>query len=193
MVIFIGAFIAIALARDQYNSSSIQNLAIDKVIELPYIYVANNFWNLDYALNPQTSVAGHPPTYGLDHFFAQVPFISGSLRKAFGWDDMLNNSITKLPGYNSVSYLWDIYKDFGGIGVAFVPFFWGILITWLYMRLRINLKMRYLLLYAFAIVMVGSWWSNILYKISFIYGFLILAIFAITELCQTKKSIKDAI
>ena len=193
IVIFIGAFVAIALARGQYGSNSIENLVIDKVIELPYYYIANNFWNLDYALNPQITSAGHPPTYGLDHFVAQIPFIGGSVRNAFGWDDILNKSITKISKYNSVSYLWDVYKDFGGMGVAFVPFFWGILIMWLYMRLKINLQMRFMLLYSFAIIMVGFWWFNIWYKVTFMYGFLVLAIFAITEFCQTKKSIKDAI
>jgi len=193
IIILIGAFIAVAQARDQYGSSSIQNMALDKVILLPYSYIANNYWNLDYALNPQIPLAGHSPTYGLDHFVAQVPIIGGFLRKAFGWDNMFNKSIIKQRGFNTVSYLWEVYKDFGGIGVAFVPFFWGILITWLYMRLKTTLQMRFLLLYAFAITMVGLWWFNIWYKVSFMYGVLILAIFGITELCQTKKSIKNAI
>jgi len=193
IIILIGAFIAVAQVKNQYGSSSIQNMAIDKVILLPYNYIANNYWNLDYALNPQIPLAGHPPTYGLDHFVGQLPFFGRSLREAFGWDGMLNNSIMKRPKYNSINYLWEVYKDFGGIGVAFVPFFWGILITWLYMRLRTTLQMRFLLLYTFAIVMVGLWWFNIWYKVSFMYGFLVLAIFIMTEFCQKKKSIKNAI
>jgi len=191
IIILIGAFIAIAQARDQYGSGTIQNLAIDKVIQLPYIYIANNFWNLDYALNPEITSAGHPATYGLDHFLAPVPLIGSSLRKAFGWDNMFNKSIAKKREYNTVNYIWEVYKDFGGIGVAFIPFFWGILIAWLYMRLRINLQMRFMLLYSFAIIMVGLWWFNIWYKISFMYEFLILAIFGLTELCQPKKNINS--
>jgi len=192
IVILIGAFVAVAQVRDQYGSNSIENLAIEQVIKLPYIYIANNFWNLDYALNPQFPSAGHPPTYGLDHFFTSMPFIGISLRKAFGWDTIFNESISKQHGYNTVNYLWEIYKDFGGIGVAFIPFFWGILIKWLYMRLKINLQMRFLLIYSSAITMVGLWWFSIWYKVSLIYVFWILAILGITELCQNKKSVKNA-
>jgi hypothetical protein len=159
---------------------------------LPYNYIANNFWNLDYALNPQIPFAGHQSTYGLDHFFAPVPFIGSSLRKSFGWDDIYNATIVKQHGLNSVNYLWEIYKDFGGIGVAFVPFFWGILVTWLYMRLKTNLQMRFLLFYSFAIIMVSSWCFNIWYKNTPVYGFWVIATFGITELCQKKKSVKDA-
>jgi len=193
IIILIGAFIAVAQAREQYGSSSVQSLAIDKVMLLPYTYIANNYWNLDNALNPQVPRAEHPSTYGLDHFVAPIPFFGRSLREAFGWDNMFSKSIVKLRGVNTVNYLWDVYKDFGGVGVAFIPFFWGVLITWLYMRLRTTLQMRFLLLYSFAITMVGLWWFCIWYKLSFMYGFLILAIFVITELCQAKKSIKDAI
>jgi len=191
IAILLGAFVAIAYARDQYGSGSIENFALDKVIQLPYIYIANNFWNLDYALNPQIPSAGHPPTYGLDHFIAPIPFLGSSLRKAFGWDNVFNTSVSKQHGYNTLNYLWDIYKDFGGIGIAFVPFFWGILITWLYMRLKINLQMRFLLFYSFAIIMVGLWWFSIWYKVNPVYEFWVLAVLGITELCQKKMSFKN--
>jgi len=193
ILLLLGIFVAVANARNQYGTGTVQSFAIDKIIQLPYNYIANNFWNLDYALNPQIPSAGHPPTYGLDHFFAPVPFIGSSLRKSFGWDDIYNKTIVKQNGLNSVNYLWEIYKDFGGIGVAFVPFLWGVLITWLYMRLKTNLQMKFLLLYSFAIIFVSLWCFNIGYKNSPVYGFWVIAIFGIAELCQTKKSIKDAI
>jgi hypothetical protein len=117
-----------------------------------------------------------------------VPLLGSFFKSAFGWDDFFNKSSTKIREYNTMSYLWEIYKDFGGIGVAFVPFFWGILIMWLYMRLKINGQMRHLLLYSFAIAMVGLWWFSIWYKITFMYTFMIILIFGITELCQKKKS-----
>jgi oligosaccharide repeat unit polymerase len=187
----LGVFVALAFAREQYGSSSVGNFTFKQVIKLPYTYIANNFWNLDYALNPQPSLAGHPTTYGIDHFTATVPFFGSSFRKSCGWDSAFNESISKIRRINSVNYLWEIYKDFGGIGVAFVPFFWGLLVTWLYLRLKSNLQMKLLLLYSLAIIMVGLWWFNIWYKITFMYGFWVLAIFVIAEFCQKKISLKN--
>ena len=188
MAILLAAFVAVGHARDQYGSGSIENVALEHIIQLPYIYIANNFWNLDYALNPQLISAGHPTTYGLDHIYSSLPFFGSSFRSAFGWDDFLSSSIVKWEGFNTINYLWEIYKDFGGIGIAFVPFFWGILITWLYLRLKANMQMKFLLLYSFAIIMVGLWWFNIWYKSNFMYWFWVLAIFGITELCQRKNT-----
>jgi len=192
IVFLLGIFVAIAYARDQYGSGSIQNFTLDKVIKIPYYYVANNYWNLDYALNPELPSVEHSTTYGLDHFLAPMPFIGSSLRKSFGWDNAFNNSITKEHGYNSVNYLWEVYKDFGGVGVGFIPFIWGIITTWLYMRLKNNLQLRILLLYAFAMIMISLWSFNIVYKSNPVYGFCILVIFGITEFCQKKKSVKNA-
>jgi oligosaccharide repeat unit polymerase len=190
MAILLGVFISIAYAKEQSSSNSSENFTIDYAIQVPYVYIANNFWNLDNALDPPFLLAEHSATYGLDHFAGSIPIFGNSFRKAFDWDSQFNETISKIYKVNTVNYLWEIYKDFGGMGVAFVPFFWGLLITWLHIRLKMNLQMKYLLLYSLAITMVGLWWFSIWYKTNFMYGIWILVILGITALCQKKTNLK---
>ena len=68
LVIAIIVFISIGSLRDQYGGGSVQGKALSVVVELPYKYLANNYWNLDYVLNPPNDREIHPHTYGIDFF-----------------------------------------------------------------------------------------------------------------------------
>lgn len=76
--VFIGLFVFLALFL--FIGQQKQQIALEPNIDnfklsmqLPYIYVANNWWNLDYALNPPSDLDRYQPMYGLNS-------ISGFLR-----------------------------------------------------------------------------------------------------------------
>ena len=137
LVIAIIAFITIGSLRDQYGGGSVQGKALDVVVELPYKYLANNYWNLDYVLNPPNDREIHPHTYGIDFFngIFEYVMVSGAFRSSFNWDNAFNDRIQKVPGFNTVNYLWDVYKDFHLLGVLFLPFLSGLGLTVLHLRL----------------------------------------------------------
>lgn len=137
-VFVLAFFVLVASLKGQYGESSTQDLMENKMVKtvalLPYMYVANNYWNLDYAFNRNSDVFEHEWTYGVDAFYGVTHLlkIGDGLQTSFGWDTPFNESIVKVEGLNTVPYLWDVYKDFGTVGLFFVPFFFGILFTWLY-------------------------------------------------------------
>ena len=137
LVLAVAVFVGISSLRAQYGGSDVQGKAMDVVMKLPYIYVANNYWNLDYAVNSPTDREIHPHTYGIDFFHGIFEYarISGSFRQSFRWDDAFNERIQKVYGFNSVSYLWDVYKDFHMLGVFFLPLLCGMGLTLLYLKL----------------------------------------------------------
>lgn len=153
-------FIAIALLRAQYGTRSLEGMAAKAVISIPYNYVANNYWNMDYALNPPVDDIIHPFTYGVDAFsgmFSYVRGIPGALRDMNGWDSDGNASSIKVGGYNTFGYQWHVYKDFGMVGVVLFPFFAGFLMSWLYRKVMVENSVGLWLIWAIALYFLG--WS----------------------------------
>lgn len=133
-------FIAVASLKGQYGDSSTDvtdNKVVKNLSLLPYMYVANNYWNLDYAFNRTSDIPEHSWTYGIDAFYGltHILQIGDGLQTSFGWDTPFNESIVKSRGLNTVPYLWDAYKDFGYPGIFLVPFFFGVLFTFMYHHL----------------------------------------------------------
>ncbi len=131
-------FVAVASLKGQYGNSDITDSKIAKEVALlPYKYVANNYWNLDYALNRTSDVPEHEWTYGIDAFFGitHLMHIGDGIQQSFGWDSPFNESVVKYTGLNTIPYLWDAYKDFGLPGVFLLPFFFGVLFTFFYHRM----------------------------------------------------------
>ena len=187
LVLAVAVFVGISSLRAQYGGSDVQGKAMDVVMKLPYIYVANNYWNLDYAVNSPTDREIHPHTYGIDFFHGIFEYarISGSFRQSFRWDDAFNERIQKVYGFNSVSYLWDVYKDFHMLGVFFLPLLCGMGLTLLYLKLCGPYSPRQVALYSFFIYFVGWWFFTSGYKqgIYCIWGMLV---FAVTTACAWK-------
>ena len=187
LVVAIVAFISIGSLRDQYGGGSVEGKALDVVVELPYKYLANNYWNLDYALNPPNDREIHPHTYGIDFFNGIFEYarISGSFRKSFHWDDAFNEKIQKVYGFNTVNYLWDVYKDFHLFGVLFFPFLCGLGLTVLHLRLCRPFTPRQVLMYTYFIYFVGWWFFTSGYKqgIYCIWGGII---FFVSTVCMWK-------
>lgn len=188
LVIAIIVFISIGSLRDQYGGGSVQGKALSVVVELPYKYLANNYWNLDYVLNPPNDREIHPHTYGIDFFNGIFEYakLTGSFRSSFRWDDAFNERIQKVVGFNTVNYLWDVYKDFHLFGVLFLPFLCGLGLTVLHLRLCRPFTPRQILMYTYFIYFVGWWFFTSGYKqgIYCIWG---MVIFTVSTICSTKK------
>lgn len=155
----IGGFVGISSVRSQYGNGAIEGKAMDVVMKLPYMYVANNYWNFDYAVNPPSDREIHPHTYGVDFFSGVFEFfrVSGSFRNSFRWDDAFNERIQKVNGFNTVHYLWEVYKDLYIVGCFLLPFFIGMGLTILHLRLCGPFSPRQVALYTLFIYFVG--WS----------------------------------
>lgn len=131
-------FVAVASLKGQYGGSSTDDLMNNGMVKtvalLPYMYVANNYWNLDYAFNKPVDAAEHEWTYGIDAFYGMTHLlqIGDGLQQSFGWDTPFNESVVKVKSLNTIPYLWDAYKDFGLVGLFFLPFFFGIFFSWNY-------------------------------------------------------------
>lgn len=160
------AFMAISSLRDQYNGNSVENMAADAAMSLPYKYVSNNYWNLDYAVNPPNDREYHPHTYGIDFFFGLFEYlrVSGSFRNSFRWDGLFNERIEKVHGLNTASYLWEVYKDLYFPGVFILPFLCGLGLSILHLRLCCSFTPRRIMFYAFFIYVIGWWFFTPVYK-----------------------------
>ena len=185
LVLAIVAFISIGSLRDQYGGGSVEGKALDVVIELPYKYLANNYWNLDYVLNPPNDRVIHPHTYGIDFFSGIFEYarLSRSFKTSFRWDDAFNDRIQKVTGFNTVNYLWEVYKDFHLLGVVLLPFLCGLGLTVLHLRLCRPFTPRQILMYTYFIYFVGWWFFTAGYKqgIYCIWG---MVIFVVSTICM---------
>ena len=88
-------FVAVASLKGQYGNSDITDSKIAKEVALlPYKYVANNYWNLDYAFNRMSDIPEHEWTYGIDAFFGitHLMHIGDGIQQSFGWDSPYNES-----------------------------------------------------------------------------------------------------
>ncbi len=187
MILGIVAFVFVASARSQYGGdSSIKSMTMDAAMTMPYKYVANNYWNLDYAVNPPPDREIHPFTYGIDFFSGMFEYfrVTNPLKNSFGWDGIYNESVQKIPGYNTTGYLWEIYKDFGLPGCFGVPFLVGLGMCVLYANLKRKKNPQTVMLYVFFIYFVGFWFFIAGYKqgIFWAWGFLVWAVSSICRL-----------
>ena len=158
VVAAIGLFILIAFARNQFGTD-VEGIAIKKVLTLPYLYFANNFWNLDFAINPPTDFEIHPFTYGMDFFngLTQISPVGYQLVQSYNWDNLFNDRIQKVAGLNTIVYLWEFYKDWGLFGVIFFPALLGAFIGFLYHKMLATWQPRVIIFYAWILFFVA--WS----------------------------------
>lgn len=187
LLVAAGAFIGISQLRSQYGDS-VQNIALEAALDLPYKYVANNYWNLDYAANPPTDKEIHPHTYGIDFFAGIFDYfrLSGSIRNSMGWDDLFNERVQKVQGLNTTGYLWEVYKDLYFPGVFLFPFFCGVALSLLHSSLYRKIEPKNLLFYVMFAYFVAWWFFNHSYKQG-LYWIWAVVIFACTTLCQLKQ------
>ena len=155
----VSSFVVVGMMRSQYADDSLEGMGLKYMMKLPYDYVANNYWNLDFAINPPSDREIHPYTYGLDMAGVLIEYsgVPASFRKSYDWDDMFNKRIQKVAGLNTVSYLWEVYKNFGMAGCIFFPFAVSFLMSFLYERMCSRCTPQMFMLMSFSIYYVG--WS----------------------------------
>lgn len=187
LAVAISSFVAVGLIRAQYGTSSLEGMSMDYVMELPYKYIANNYWNLDYALNPPNDRERHPFTYGLDLVGVPIEYTMapGGLRQSNGWDDFLNARIMKEQGYNTVSYLWDLYKNFGMAGCIFVPFLMAFFFSYFYEKMKVYCNPQLFVFMAISIYQLGWNFFYASFKFGHVWLWLYIILF-MHYLCKKK-------
>ncbi len=174
-----------------FKTSSIKNALGNKysktasiVLKVPYMYIANNFWNLDFALNPDNFQERHPTTYGytilqgiLDGLYLPGGVLGYQLIENTGVDDQFNAQASKIRGWNTIGYQWSWYKDFGIAGVFVGPFLIGLFINILYLRMRARITFLNLTAYScLAYWMANSYFGSIFETPAYFYGLIYLCI-----------------
>lgn len=181
---FLGtSYLKIAELGAKYKVDLTSPKALKIALGMPYNYVANNFWNLDYALNPGNFRDRHPTTYGFNQVSGLLDMIvlpggnlGPSLREGGGYEDGFHVPTVKLKGLNTFTYQWGLYKDFGLPGVLILPFLFGAAFSLLYGRMRERPNILNTAVYSFlAFVVSFSWFSAMWELASFVFGFMILA------------------
>jgi len=102
-----------------------------------YAYLATDFWNFDYAIKRYVDGVWEYPTqwgFGLGRGLFYLLQFEGPIESAFGFDNIMNDSIIKLKGYNTVVFMWHFYKDFGVAGVYILTWLGGSLMTLFYLN-----------------------------------------------------------
>jgi oligosaccharide repeat unit polymerase len=102
-----------------------------------YTYIANDFWNLDFAFSKYVDgTFSYPLGFGLNLFRPLIGLLQleTPLFHSYGFDSIMNESIIKVKGFNTVVYVWHFYKDFGTFGVYFLPLALSMLCTTFYIN-----------------------------------------------------------
>lgn len=160
MVLVAVFFVFVAQFRSQYGANSIKGMTSRQIVLMPYKYIANNYWNLDYAINPPTDRTIHPFTMGIDALYGMFEYtrFPMAIRDMMGWDNMFNKSVQKVPGFNTTGYLWEVYKDWGVVGTVWFPFFVSFFMCYLYERMSRFATPRNIIFYSLFLYYIGWWW-----------------------------------
>lgn len=193
LLVAIALFVSVALVRSQYGTNTLEGMAAKTAISIPYKYIANNYWNLDFMLNQPTDYERHPFTYGVDALngmfeYTQLP---GAIRRSMGWDGMFNESVMKVPGYNTTGYLWEVYKDWGFPGVVLFPFIVSFFMTFLYERMKVAKSPRLWMLYTMFLYYIGWWFFLAGYKFGTFWLWVYIILIG-TKLCEKKRYLNAA-
>ena len=186
-VLAISSFIGIAIAREQYGSTGVKGMVARQVATLPYKYIANNYWNLDYGINTPPERQMHRFTYGVDVVNGPLGLLrfSGAIREMMGWDNEFNKSVEKVGGLNTINYLWETYKDFGIAGCILVPFVAAFLMAFMYESVKRRKTPFWWMLYGVSLFFVG--WSFFITGYKLVYIWIWVYIIALSSFCCTKK------
>ncbi len=170
------------------------NLKVKKGYELsalPYAYIANNYWNLNFGIE-EASKGNIKHVYGLRTFHALFQAVrqSKTVLKAFGDSDFLDLETQKVDGFNTITYHWNLYKDFGFVGVILGSFFMGIAMALVYSLLRSKPNWYYLYLYGnmtfwIALSFFAPLWYHLTVFIQIGSGFIILKIATNVEIKES--------
>ncbi len=134
----------------------------------PYMYISMNLENMARAVEKLESftygVMTFDPLYalfGLKHWIADYFNIDSR--------PFLNSS------YNTFSFHWYYYQDFGIVGIVLLPLFTGFIIGLIYYRMRMSAELKWVVLYSICLaLLVISFFTNPLTLLNFVFNFFIL-------------------
>lgn len=137
----------------------------------PYAYLANDFWNMDYAFGKYVDGASrYPVQYGFGLFRAPMFLLHlDGLGVGFGFDSIMNESIIKVKGFNTVIYVWHFYKDFGAIGVFALSLAFGLIVSIFYQNTLMKPTVFRIALWALALPAVVLSYHAPLWELWFFY------------------------
>jgi len=100
--------------------------------------------------------------------------LAESIEKNEHFDGQFNEQAIKIKGWNTVSYQWSFYKDFGVIGVFLGSFLIGMLLHMLYLKICRQPTMLTLSAYSYSAFFVadscfGSFFESPIYVYGFLY------------------------
>lgn len=164
------------------GSPKLLEMGVLVAIESIYSYIANAYWNLDYALHLWSLGALRIPTWGLstnEGVLWVLGFVP-DLQQAYGLTNSLNADVTLKSGLNATSYHWGLFKDAMLLGPVFGSFAMGWLLTFLHGTRCRNGDTAGILVYGLlAYFVLGSF--NLLASViptpMFGMGFLLLALY----------------
>lgn len=188
LVVAFALFITVALFRSQYGTNTLEGMAAGTALSIPYNYIANNYWNLDFMLNSPTDFERHGFTYGVDALngIFEYTHLPGAIRTSMGWDGMFNESVMKIPGYNTTGYLWEVYKDWGIPGTVIFPFVISFFMTFLYERMKVARSPRLWMLFTMFLYYIGWWFFLAGYKFGTFWLWIYIILLG-TKLCEKKR------
>jgi oligosaccharide repeat unit polymerase len=130
----------------------------------PYMYVVMNLENFARSIEKLDHFTlGY---FTLDPIFAFVG-LKHWVIEYFG----LNYTPYLISGYNTYTAYWWYYRDFGAIGIAFIPLLLGIVIGILYYRMRRNPSLTTISAYGVSVfIMMVSFFNNPLQFLWFVYN-----------------------
>ncbi len=129
--LFLVLFIAVALLRQGDAMNFAREIPISTVAAVivgpPYIYIANNFWNLDHGITQIAMGLGHPSTWGLSSTQGiwDMFGVGMELTRSFGFDTIYNERSSKETSLNTFGFIWPLFKDGGIPFVTIVSLIWG--------------------------------------------------------------------
>ncbi|MGB7569225.1 MAG: O-antigen polymerase [Chitinivibrionales bacterium] len=135
VAIGLGFLLMISFSRIKHESAN--SFTTSMKIRMPkkylwastgYAYVANNFWNFDYAVQKYIDGGSfYPRSFGFEllrplFFFSHL---EGIFSSQYRFDSLYNESVVKVRGLNTIIFIWHFYKDFGLWGMFFLIFILG--------------------------------------------------------------------
>lgn len=178
LAFFSSIFVFIAILRNQMEMGE-HLFKTTEALKLPYQYIANNWWNLDYGLNPEPGQTVAPFKYGWG-FIEGISFFfpdAIAMGVAFNWDTIFNESVVKVTGLNTVTWHWSVYNEFGYFGIIVFPLFFGIFIQYFYQYLKQKPTLIKVGIYSYlSIFLMLSWFEEFYQNALYIYWVLTIVI-----------------
>jgi oligosaccharide repeat unit polymerase len=160
-----------------YKASSMRIPVIYAFVTEPYMYIVMNVENMVRSINLfDHYTLGY---YSLDSIFA-LTGLKHWVAEYFGIID----TPFLVSGYNTYTIFWNFYRDFGTIGISFVPLLYGFMVGCIYHLFRCKPTIGLSSLYGMSVFMMFfSFFINPLGYLWFVY--ICVCIFGISKLINT--------